>query len=111
MPFKLPFNSPFFYNNYRPNYPSIPTSSNKPYSSNYFTQNTAFNPSTSIELNNISNEKKSSENTESSEPFFEILGIKLYFDDIIIICILFFLYNEKVNDEGLFICLILLLLS
>ena len=42
---------------------------------------------------------------------FHIAGITLYFDDILIICLLFFLYSEGVKDEMLFICLILLLLS
>lgn len=45
------------------------------------------------------------------EPCFEIFGITLYFDDILLICLLFFLYNEGVNDQFLFISLILLLLS
>ena len=47
----------------------------------------------------------------NNEHFFSILGIKLYFDDLIILALLFCLYNEGVKDEGLFICLILLLLS
>ena len=55
--------------------------------------------------------KKDSELPESSESFFEFFGLKLYLDDIIIICILFVLYSEKVDDIELFICLILLLLS
>lgn len=45
------------------------------------------------------------------EPIFEILGIELYLDDIIILGLLFFLYQEGVQDEMLFISLILLLLS
>lgn len=47
----------------------------------------------------------------SDEPILEILGIKLYLDDIIILCLLFFLYNEGVKDEMLFLSLILLLLN
>lgn len=42
---------------------------------------------------------------------FEIFGIKLYFDDILLICLIFFLYTEGVEDQYLFIALILLLLS
>ena len=42
---------------------------------------------------------------------FQIFGITLYFDDIILICLLIFLYNEGVKDQFLFISLILLLLS
>lgn len=45
------------------------------------------------------------------EPIFEILGIELYLDDIIILGLLFFLYQEGVQDEILFISLILLLIS
>lgn len=47
----------------------------------------------------------------TDEQVFEIFGLKLFFDDILLICILFFLYNEGVKDQGLFIALILLLLS
>lgn len=42
---------------------------------------------------------------------FEIFGLKLYFDDLLLICLIFFLYNEGVKDQFLFIALILLLLS
>lgn len=45
------------------------------------------------------------------EPIFELLGIELYLDDIIILGLLFFLYQEGVQDEMLFIALILLLIS
>ena len=45
------------------------------------------------------------------EPIFEVLGISLYLDDIIIIGLLFFLYQEGVQDEMLYIALIMLLLS
>lgn len=44
-------------------------------------------------------------------PIFEIFGIKLFFDDILIIALLFFLYEEGVRDNLLFISLILILLS
>lgn len=45
------------------------------------------------------------------KPIFEIFGIRLFFDDILLISLIFFLYNEGVQDQGLFIALILLLLS
>lgn len=45
------------------------------------------------------------------EPIIEIIGIQLYLDDIIILGLLFFLYKENVQDELLFLSLILLLLS
>lgn len=56
------------------------------------------------------NNHKNAENTDD-EKFFEILGIKLYSDDILLLCLIFFLYKEGVQDEYLFIALIMLLLS
>lgn len=47
----------------------------------------------------------------SEEPIIEILGISLYLDDIIILGLLFFLYQEGVKDYMLFLALIMLLLS
>lgn len=56
-------------------------------------------------------EKNSKKNNSKENYFFELFGLKLYFDDVLIICLLFFLYQEGVKDEELFISLILLLLS
>lgn len=51
-----------------------------------------------------------SSNTDSA-PLFNLFGIQLYFDDILLICIILFLYNEKIEDNYLLIALVLLLLS
>ena len=51
------------------------------------------------------------EDRKDDEKYFEILGIKLYNDDILLLCLIFFLYKEDVKDPYLFIALILLLLS
>lgn len=42
---------------------------------------------------------------------FELFGLKIYLDDALIVCLIFFLYQEKVKDDGLFLILILLLLT
>lgn len=55
-----------------------------------------------INLNSLFNE-------DLENPIIEILGIKLYLDDLIILGILFFLYEENVHDDILFIILLLLL--
>ena len=49
--------------------------------------------------------------SDIENPVFEIFGIKLYLDDIIILSLLLFLYKEGVQDEMLFIILILLLVN
>ena len=99
MPFNLPFNFPYFPGNYR--YSPLKKHQNKPEPNS---------KNTYIEDKTKEN-KKASEKDEVTEAFFEIFGLKLYFDDILIIGLLFLLYNEKVQDEELFICLILLLLT
>ena len=50
-------------------------------------------------------------NAQDSGEIFEIFGLKLHFDDLLIICLLFFLYEEDVKDTYLYIVLIMLLLS
>lgn len=47
----------------------------------------------------------------SDNPIINILGIDLYLDDIMILCLLFILYKEGIKGEMLFIALLLLLLS
>lgn len=62
----------------------------------------------SNELNNTINSNSSS---DSEDAIFEIFGIKLYLDDLIILGVLFFLYQQNVNDQMLYIILFLLLFS
>lgn len=75
-----------------------------------------------VSTNNANNDDNSFDEDKSTDRFlnqkdpnnsyfFELFGLKLYFDDILIICLLYFLYNEGVKDEGLFIALILLLIT
>ena len=106
-----------FYNDYYRYY-------NNPYIS------TPSNRDNSPEKNNVNDDNYNSNKEKSSRyssfgpihfknplfsdiesPVFEIFGIKLYLDDIIILGLLFFLYKEEVQDEMLFIILILLLIS
>ena len=57
-------------------------------------------------------ETLSSNNSKStSSPFLNILGISLYFDDVLLICLILFLCNEKITDDYLLLALILLLLD
>lgn len=58
-------------------------------------------------LNNIFHQ----EDRENDEEYFDLFGLKLYHDDILLIGLIFFLYKEDVKDQYLFFALILLLLS
>ena len=54
---------------------------------------------------------KSNLSSQNENVWLDIFGIKLYFDDVLILSLLFFLYKEEVKDEGLFLALVLLLIS
>ena len=98
-----PYRNSFYQNKYKhPFYSNSYHSSYQPLNKvEYSKQDTNENDTLSGK-NRIEKEEKQ---------FISILGINLYFDDLIILTLLFFLYNEGVKDDGLFICLILLLLS
>ena len=104
------FNFPYF-NPYNRNYGYY----NKHYNSNNTYKH---NLSNNINNNNANKTKQSCQTESnnlatdlSSNPLFEIFGLKLYMDDILILCLLYFLYEENVKDELLFISLLMLLLS
>ena len=109
MPFHQPFNFPYFL---KPNYKwSYQTQSvkNQSNTSSVIKKNLINKP---IEIKSEDSKRTQNCSTnESSEYFFEIFGLKLYFDDILIICLIYFLYTEGIQDQELFICLILLLIS
>ena len=97
--FRYGFPYQYYYNNY-PSYaptPKIPIS--KPECDTPTYEKNQSQPE------NICQSKK------DENVWFDLFGIKLYFDDVLILSLLFFLYKEEVKDEGLFLSLILLLIS
>lgn len=59
---------------------------------------------------NKQKEKKNKSNN-NNDYLFDLFGLKLYTDDVLLVSLIYFLYSEGVKDESLFIVLILLLLS
>lgn len=51
------------------------------------------------------------EDRDDDEEYFDLFGLKLYHDDLLLIGLIFFLYKEDVKDQYLFFALVLLLLS
>lgn len=109
----FPFNSQYYrYNNKMAYNNSFISKSNISRSSEAVTNNTS-------DINNCKNsENKNNSITTSNEvrntiddAIFEIFGIKLYLDDLIIVALLFFLYNQEIKDDMLYIILFLLLFS
>lgn len=119
--------------NYRSNYKYRNTNDNN----NYSLKSSSIDMNSNNVINNIKNNRDISkkfhktstsfENTSSQniplkntgsnrsesgnyEPVFNLLGINLYFDDILILCLLFFLYTEQANDFSLYLALIFLLM-
>lgn len=58
---------------------------------------------------NTPNKSKEKRNHLSEKPLFEIYGIQLYNDDVLILLLIFFLYKEHVNDMLLLVALFSLL--
>ena len=129
--YRMPFQyySPYRRNNfyYNPHIPvsesidQAPTINRAPTNINLGIQDTKsrnFGNNTSM---NNANENRNSNNTienrnsKHSKPnndvWLDLFGIKLYFDDVLILSLLFFLYKEDVKDEGLFLALVMLLIS
>lgn len=97
----------------QPSYRKTSNFSNTVNHSNYDTKN---EKTSSKKINSSSgfsflNNFLHQEDRGDDEECFEIFGLKLYYDDILLICLIFFLYQEDVKDQNLFIALILLLLS
>lgn len=102
------FSSPFYPYSYR--YPY----SRYGYQNNRFSQSErSYNKPPVKPTPDIKKEKSQKKETReiNESPMFQLFGVSLYFDDILIICLLFFLFQEGVDDEWLYIALILLLLS
>ena len=124
----LPFGFPYRIPNYgypNKNYYNYKYKNN----SNNITSKTKTNNTVTNEFNNIQSQDNSihKKNTffksigplkfnfnsigDINYPILDFLGIQLFLDDLIIIGLLLFLYQEKVNDEILYIILFMLLLS
>ena len=94
------------------NEPSV--SNNLPHYDRYFNPYVLpINPYINYQkVNNKNNNKKHCNNDKyNNENIIEVFGLKLRFDDVLIICILLFLFNENVSDNYLILSLIMLLLS
>lgn len=110
--------SPFSYNRFyrnnfipqthrafSPNYSGISNCNNFPKD---HLNNVVDNSNTSNKISHNSIEQ----NLPPNKDFvLDLFGIKLYFDDVLILSLLYFLYKEDVKDEGLFLSLVLLLIS
>lgn len=88
----------------------------RPYNYNYRPR-TPTTPQPVQPYNQFTEEPPNSERSSHKKPkpdipvWLDLFGIKLYFDDVLILSLLFFLYEEQVKDEGLFLALVMLLIS
>ena len=112
--YRFPFYPPLPFRRRNYNYYNLQNSNDFSNIHNTVTSNN-INNSSNVQSNNslLFNEPPSDTRYETNNDtvIFEFLGLKIYFDDILILLILLFLYEEKIQDEYLFIALILLLLN
>lgn len=126
--FRFPFfYNPNYYNRFRPSPQYFPKgdgaahanycANNKPACNNVSSVNNQCSDITNVsptkpDINKCSSQDvKNNSSSNDDDYFFELFGLKLYFDDVLLICLIFFLYEEGVQDQELFLSLILLLLS
>lgn len=76
-----------------------------------FQNDLALSSSNSSSVSNRFVDKKNKSNNSNDDYLFDLFGLKIYTDDVLLVSLIYFLYSEGVKDEGLFIVLILLLLS
>ena len=108
--FSFPYNN--YYNRAYPYYKNNKVIHDVPKDSTINSSDKTYNEKKSSKYNSFANINISALlESDINTPILEILGIKLYLDDLIIIGLLFFLYKEGVEDEILFGILLLLLLS
>lgn len=117
MMFHMPyFNFPYFntYSRYGYRYPnSYYTYQNKKNSNVVATTGHETNHKSEIDTKNgrLIDAPTNTVNHDDEIPLFQIFGIQLFSDDLLLLALIFFLYQEGVKDQSLFIALILLLLS
>ncbi len=56
-------------------------------------------------------EEKNKSNKNNNDYLFDLFGLKIYSDDVLLVSLIYFLYSEGVRDDSLFLALILLLIS
>ena len=101
----------YFYNNYRPAYGANFTP--EPVHNNLHLQQQSQQAQQTQQTQQVQQTRHSTDPTfkDDESVWLDLFGIKLYFDDVLILSLLFFLYKEEVKDEGLFLALVLLLIS
>lgn len=74
--------------------------------------NTSYKDLNKENLNLSSNlNEKNKSNKYADDYLFDLFGLKIYNDDVLLVSLIYFLYSEGVQDDSLFLVLILLLLS
>lgn len=72
----------------------------------------SYTHSSSSESENRANSRQKNKSNKNNDDFlFDLFGLKIYSDDVLLVSLIYFLYSEGVKDDGLFLVLILLLLS
>ena len=103
-------NNNFDYNEKKPCFPSV-TPKQEQGNFGCSSDISNFSKNKDYKSNNINSSNNMKDFQSDNDEYFEIFGLKLHFDDLLIIALLFFLYQEDVKDTYLYIALILLLLS
>ena len=116
---RLPyFNFPFPFYRTPPKYHNFPNSTtgnaNKslsPIPASINSNGAPKNGSTFSNEAHFSKYEQKNKSNKNNDYLFDLFGLKIYSDDVLLVSLIYCLYSEGVKDDGLFIVLILLLLS
>lgn len=101
-------NTPLHHSQLKENY--IPYEANTK-SSVHTNSSNLYTNASNVYNQQLSSYNRVSNNSQKQQPTFSILGLDLYFDDILILALIFFLFNEDSHDYFLIMILFLLLMN
>lgn len=111
MVYNYPYHRNYFNNNFYSNTKNTDEGSIKNTENNYENFSKKNNGNNNLENTTENKINKNNDRFYDDDTLINILGIKLSFDDLLILGLLYILYTEGNKDISLYIVLILLLLS
>lgn len=111
-PFSFYKNPYFTHGHYQPNINSNSYSVKNSHSKKENYQSEFSKAANSLKNESCNNFKEKNKSNKNDDYFlFDLFGLKIYYDDVLIVSLIYLLYSENVKDDSLFLVLILLLLS
>lgn len=107
----IPKPPPPHYSQFKENYIPAESFNTKSNTNTYANSSNLYTNASNGYNQQLSSCNKVVNNNQKQQPMFSILGLDLYFDDLLILALIFFLFNEDSHDYFLIMILFLLLMN